>query len=88
MREFALDDLARILRECADHDDWETLDLDGDISDETFEALGFDSLTLYNTLIRLELDHGIELSYDTLWQAGTPGGLLREINALPARAAR
>ncbi|MFD5756102.1 acyl carrier protein, partial [Streptomyces sp. NPDC127044] len=50
--EFTLDDLRRILQEGAGVD--EGVDLDGDILDEPFEVLGYESLALLETGSRIE----------------------------------
>ena len=57
--QLTIDDLKRILREAAGQD--ETIDLDGDILDTSFEDLGYDSLALLETGSRIEREHGIEL---------------------------
>ncbi|MGV9690170.1 acyl carrier protein [Streptomyces sp. NPDC003444] len=84
MKEFTLDDLTGILRECADPDVWAEIELGGDIADEDFESLGYDSLALFNTLTHIENDWGVELSFDIVYQAATPGALVKAVNeALP-----
>lgn len=87
MKEFTLDDLMGILRECADQDVWAEIEQVGDIADEEFESLGYDSLSLFNTLTRIESDWGVELSFDIVYQAATPGTLVKLVNeALPGNA--
>ncbi|MEW2139077.1 acyl carrier protein [Streptomyces sp. NPDC005409] len=80
VKEFTLDDLVRILRECADQDVWTEIELGADIADEEFESLGYDSLSLFNTLTRIENECGVELSYDIVYTAATPGTLVKVVN--------
>ncbi|MWA03658.1 actinorhodin polyketide synthase [Actinomadura sp. LD22] len=74
---FTMDDLTRLLRECAGEDD--SIDLDGDIAGTEFEDLGYDSLALFNTVNRIERDYGIRLSDEIVAEVRTPGELLAEI---------
>ncbi|MFC9454132.1 acyl carrier protein [Streptomyces sp. NPDC056983] len=76
---FSLDDLRRVLREAAGAD--EGVDLDGDIIDADFEALGYESLALLETGGRIEREWGITLDDDTLAEARTPGALVDAVNA-------
>jgi act minimal PKS acyl carrier protein len=79
MPEFALDDLTRLLRECAGED--ETVDLDGaDVLDLPFDDLGYDSLALHNTVNRIERECGVQLPDSVVADAKTPRELLDEIN--------
>ncbi|WP_420705509.1 acyl carrier protein [Streptomyces sp. NRRL F-2747] len=80
MKKFTLDDLMRILQECADHDVWAEIELGGDIADEEFDSLGYDSLSLFNTLTRIENEFGVELSFDIVYTAATPGTLVKVVN--------
>jgi act minimal PKS acyl carrier protein len=78
-RRFALDDLRRILREAAGAD--EAVDLDGDIVDQAFTDLGYDSLALLETASRIEGEVGIVLDDDTVTTALTPRALIDVVNA-------
>ncbi|MFD0367344.1 acyl carrier protein [Streptomyces sp. NPDC059071] len=87
MKQFTLDDLVGVLRECADPDGWAEIELGGDIADESFEDLGYDSLSLFNTLTQIENEWGVELSFDIVYKAATPGTLVKVVNeALPKSA--
>ncbi|MCD0452145.1 acyl carrier protein [Actinocorallia sp. API 0066] len=77
--EFTLDDLKRILRAAAGAD--ESVDLDGDIADASFEALGYESLALLETGSRIEQEYGIVLRDDLLTVEETPRGLIDSVNA-------
>lgn len=76
---FTLDDLRRILREGAGAD--EGVDLDGDIADAEFEALGYESLALLETSGRIEREYGITLDEEPLAAARTPQALVLLVNA-------
>ena len=78
MPEFTITKLTALLRECAGED--ESVDLDADILDTTFEDLGYDSLALFNTVIRIERDHSVVLSDDVVNEAKTPRDLIDRIN--------
>ena len=79
MADFTIGDLVIVLRECAGED--ESVDLNGDILDHTFDELGYDSLALFNTISRIERDLAVYLPEDIVDEAMTPRTLLKEINA-------
>lgn len=84
-KQFTLDDLRRILQEGAGTDDG--VDLDGNILDTPFEALGYDSLALLETGGRIEREYGISLEDGALTNSSTPRELVELVNSiLPARA--
>ncbi|GHH88042.1 acyl carrier protein [Streptomyces capitiformicae] len=78
-REFTADNLRRILLEGAGAD--EGVDLDGDILDVRFEALGYESLALLETGSRIEREYGITLDEDALAVANTPRALIATVNS-------
>ncbi|MFG2193322.1 acyl carrier protein [Streptomyces sp. NPDC048639] len=75
-KDFTIDDLRRILREGAG----EEADLDGDIADVTFEELGYESLALLETGVRIGREYGIELEDATLTDVETPRQLVDAVN--------
>ncbi|RBQ19183.1 acyl carrier protein [Spongiactinospora rosea] len=80
---FTLDDLKTVLRQAAGTD--ESVDLDGDIIDTSFDDLGYESLALLETAGRIERHHGISLDEDALGAAQTPRELIDLVNThLPA----
>jgi act minimal PKS acyl carrier protein len=81
---FHLDDLRRILREGAGADD--TVDLDGEIVDTDFAALGYESLALLETGSRIEREYGIALADDALAPDTTPRALIAAVNGELASA--
>jgi act minimal PKS acyl carrier protein len=74
-----LQDLRRILLECAGAD--EGVDLDGNILDTEFLDLGYDSLALMETAARITRDYGIPIADEALTAATTPRLLLDLVNA-------
>lgn len=76
-----VDDLKRILVECAGED--ETVDLGGDILDKPFADLGYDSLALMETAARIKQEYGVGISDEEIAGVQTPRVLLD----LVARAA-
>lgn len=78
MTELTIDEMVRLLRECAGED--EDVDLDGDILDVAFDDLGYDSLALFNTVSRIERDYGVRLPDEVVVEAHTPRHLLEVIN--------
>jgi minimal PKS acyl carrier protein len=75
---FTLNDLRRILLEGAGAE--EGVDLNGDILDVQFEALGYESLALLETGSRIEREYGIALDEDLLTDADTPRALIAVVN--------
>ncbi|GGV77844.1 actinorhodin polyketide synthase [Streptomyces gelaticus] len=75
---FTLDDLKLILRTGAGTD--EGVDLDGDILDTDFEALGYESLAMLETGSRIEREYDITLDEEALAEARTPRTLIAFVN--------
>jgi act minimal PKS acyl carrier protein len=78
MPEFTIDDLKRIMRACAGED--ETVDLDGDIMDRSFDELGYDSLALLETTSRTERELGIKLPEELMGDVHTAREYLDFVN--------
>ncbi|MDT3728844.1 acyl carrier protein [Streptomyces sp. DSM 41972] len=78
MRQFELDDLKALLRECAGEE--EGVDLDGDVVDVPFVELGYDSLAILQTTGRIERDFDIALDEEALDEADTPRAYLDLVN--------
>jgi act minimal PKS acyl carrier protein len=83
-RTFTVEDLRRILRECAGED--ESADLNADISDATFEDLGYDSLALLETANKITREFAIAIADDDLAFVDTPGELVKLVNRQLASA--
>jgi act minimal PKS acyl carrier protein len=79
VQELTIEDLRSILRTAAGQD--ETIDLDGDILDLTFEELSYDSVALLEACGLIEREHEIELEDTTIADAQTPRALLAIVNA-------
>ncbi|MEV6421199.1 acyl carrier protein [Streptomyces sp. NPDC051662] len=75
---FTIDDLKSILREGAGAD--EGVDLDGDILDAEFDALGYESLAMLETAGRIEREYGISLDEELFADARTPRALIALVN--------
>ncbi|GAB7185365.1 acyl carrier protein [Kitasatospora sp. Ki12] len=78
MSAFTIEDLKRIMRDCAGEE--ESVDLDGDILDLRFEELGYDSLALIETTSRISREFAVQLPEDELGEIGTVRDLLALIN--------
>jgi minimal PKS acyl carrier protein len=76
---FTIDDLKVILREGAGAA--EGVDLDGDILDVGFEALGYESVALLETGSRIEREYGVALDDSDLTGEQTPRALIQVVNA-------
>ncbi|MEV5509247.1 acyl carrier protein [Streptomyces orinoci] len=76
---FTLADLKRILLEGAGADSGSALE--GDITDATFEELGYDSLALLETSTRIEREFHLAGDDDALITAKTPRELIELVNA-------
>ncbi|KJY47968.1 MULTISPECIES: acyl carrier protein [Streptomyces] len=86
MEQLQLDDLKRILRECAGED--EGVDLDGDVLDLSWFELGYDSLAVLQTTGYIEREYDVLLDEEGLDDADTPRRYLAMVNEmLAARAA-
>lgn len=78
MSELTIDRLREVMRACAGED--ESVDLDSDILDVTFNDLGYDSLALLETASRLEREFGIALAEELVTEVETPRGLITLVN--------
>jgi minimal PKS acyl carrier protein len=74
----SIDDLRGILITCAGGDDTEAPH--SDISDISFEDLGYDSLALIETATRLKLEHGVVIPDEQIIEVRTPKELLDLVN--------
>ena len=85
MNPFTIDDLKRLMRECAGAD--ETVNLDDEIGDRSFDELGYDSLALLETASRVERAFGVSLPDDVLGGVDTPSAFVAFVNGrFPAKA--
>ncbi|WP_371480187.1 acyl carrier protein [Kitasatospora sp. NBC_00315] len=78
MNTLTLDALVVILRESAGED--ESIDLGGDIADQFFTDLGYDSLALLETAGRIQREYRVTLDDDQLGAAETPQQFLDAVN--------
>lgn len=78
MTTMEIEDLTRIMRECAGED--ESVDLNGDILHTPLEALGYDSLALLETASRIEREYKISLPEEVVAEFRTPADVLKVVN--------
>jgi minimal PKS acyl carrier protein len=73
-----IDDIKRILRQCAGEAD--DVDLESDILDIEFQELGYDSLAMLELSSQISHEYGITLDDDVTISARTPRALLNVVN--------
>jgi minimal PKS acyl carrier protein len=78
MTGFALDDLRKIMRACAGVD--ESVDLDGNIGEVTFEDLGYDSLAVLEIAAKIQNELGIAIPDDAVGYLLTPQAVIEYVN--------
>ncbi|GAA3343130.1 acyl carrier protein [Amorphoplanes nipponensis] len=78
MSQFTIEDLKRIMRACAGED--ESVDLDGDIGELTFDQLGYDSLALLETASRVQRELRVALPDEALGDVETPAQFVAFVN--------
>ncbi|MEU1821016.1 MULTISPECIES: acyl carrier protein [Streptomyces] len=86
MSVFTIDELIRIMRECAGED--EAGDLTPDVADQDFDLLGYDSLALMATASRVEREHGLRLPEEEMAEIRTPAAFVALVNEELRRTAR
>ncbi|MEU1778862.1 acyl carrier protein [Streptomyces abikoensis] len=86
MSVFTIDELIRIMRECAGED--EAGDLIPDVADQDFDLLGYDSLALMATASRVEREHGLRLPEEEMAEIRTPAAFVALVNEELRRTAR
>jgi len=85
MNLITLDELGRILAECAGES--EDAAFDGDVLDTPFTDLGYDSLALLESASQVSRRFGVELSDDAVAGLTTPREFLDAVNgAVPQPA--
>ncbi|MFF7726122.1 acyl carrier protein [Streptomyces sp. NPDC008001] len=80
-----VDDVRRILVECAGVDD--SIDITGDIADRPFDELGYDSLALMESAAQIKQEFGVVVPDDELVEAETPQALIDLVNGLVTETA-
>ncbi|MEU0336050.1 acyl carrier protein [Streptomyces sp. NPDC006193] len=80
---FSIDDLRRIMRQCAGENDPALLD--GDILDVPFQDLGYDSLALLESTSVIEREFDVQLPDDVVSQVRTPAELIAVVGERVAR---
>ncbi|GAA4098059.1 MULTISPECIES: acyl carrier protein [Streptomyces] len=82
MSAFTVEDLFRIMRECAGEE--EAADLSSAAAEQEFALLGYDSLALMEAISRVERGYGVELPEELLGEALTPAAFVDAVNAVLA----
>jgi act minimal PKS acyl carrier protein len=82
MSEFTMDDLRRVMQEAAG----ENRHLEGDVLDQPFTELGYDSLALLEAAARVERSLGIQIGDDDIGGVGTPRDFIQLVNDRLAQA--
>lgn len=80
MRKLTVEDLKRIMRQCAGDDGGGAMD--GDITEVGFDELGYDSLALLETAGQIQREYGVTLAEERLPEITTPGAFVDLVNEL------
>jgi minimal PKS acyl carrier protein len=84
MDAFTVDDVGRILRECAGEPD--SVGLDDDITAVTFEEMGYDSLALLEMAARIQQEFQVDIPDDLVGDLPTPGDVVGYVGSRLAAA--
>ena len=87
MSALTLQRLTELMEACGDRDPAAAQTLDDKVGNVSFEELGFDSLSLFNTCVEIESAYPVKLSLDAVLAAETPNGLLDLVNQNLSRSA-
>ncbi len=77
---FGLDDLRKIMRTCTGVD--ESVDLDSDIGNLTFESLGYDSLAVLEMAAKVQNQQGVFIPDDAAEELTTPQSIVDYVASL------
>ncbi len=83
MQEFTLDDLRAIMRSSAGVE--EGIDLDGNIAEREFSAMGYDSLALLEIAGQLERRYGFPVPEEFAAEMDTPAEVVAFVNSQLAK---
>lgn len=86
MPRFTIDNLITVMRECAGEE--ESINLTGDIDHVRFDALGYDSLALLETVAHISREYGIPLPDDMVGSISTPAEFIEIVNRKLEEATR
>lgn len=84
MAEFTLDDVRRILRDCAGEP--EEISLEGDIHGMDFEDMGYDSLARLELAARIQQEVLVAIPDEMVEELATPGAVVDYVNTRIAAA--
>lgn len=82
MTMFTLSELKKILEQCQE----DASTLEESTLDSTFKDLGYDSLTVYELVTRIQDDYAVSLPDETLDELTTPAALIAYVNGQLAAA--
>jgi act minimal PKS acyl carrier protein len=80
MTMFTLDDVRRIMRNCAGAPDGDGPGLDGDIAHVRFTDLGYDSLAMLEMAAHVQQEFGIRIPDDAIEEMTTPQAAVDYVN--------
>ena len=83
LRSFALDDIREVMRACAGVG--ESVDLDRDIGDVTFQDLGYDSLAVLEIAAKLQNRLDVVIPDNAVENLLTPRLVIEHVNAMLER---
>jgi act minimal PKS acyl carrier protein len=84
MSRFTVDDVRRILRDCAGEPD--SISLDDDISGVSFEEMGYDSLAVLELAARIQQEFLVAIPDETMTELPTPDAVIDYVNPRIAAA--
>lgn len=79
MAGFTLTDLRQVVAQCFEGADAEALDAAA--LDTRFTDLGYDSIVVYEIVVRIQDDHGVSIPDEALDELDTPGALIAYVDA-------
>jgi acyl carrier protein len=76
--QLTLDQLKQIMLRCSGVDDG--VDLDGDIADQQFRDIGYDSLAVLEMASQLQREYKLDIPDEAIEGLKSPGDVLRYVN--------
>ena len=78
MSQLTLDQLKQIMLRCSGVD--EGVDLDGDITEQQFREIGYDSLAVLEMASQLQREYKLDIPDEAIEELKSPGDVLRYVN--------
>jgi minimal PKS acyl carrier protein len=76
--QLTLDQLKQIMLRCSGVD--EGVDLDGDITEQQFREIGYDSLAVLEMASQLQREYKLDIPDEAIEELKSPGDVLRYVN--------